>query len=106
MAYRFTTLARADLRDIGAYTRERWGDAQAERYLGALERRCRELADAPHMRRKCEDAPEYFRSFVGRHAIFFRSDEDGALLIVRILHGAMLPELHLPASPDDESGGH
>lgn len=106
MAYRFTTRARADLRDIGSYTRERWGDAQAERYLDALERRCQELTDAPQMRRTYEDAPDYCRSLVGRHAIFFRADKDGSLLIVRILHAAMLPELHLPPLPDKESGDH
>lgn len=69
MGYRFTARARADLRDIAAYTRDRWGDAQADRYLGALERRCQEMADAPHMRRVYEDAPDYFRSLVGRHGL-------------------------------------
>ena len=102
MGYRFTTRARADLRDIGAYTRNRWGDAQADRYLSALERRCQELAGAPHLRRIYEDVPRYFRSLVGRHAIFYREDGDDPILVVRILHGSMLPELHLPLSGDDD----
>jgi toxin ParE1/3/4 len=106
VAFRFTERALADLRDIASYTRDRWGEAQAERYLGALERRCQEVADVPNKRRVYEDAPDYFRSLVGRHAIFFRAEEDGAILIVRILHGSMLPELHLPTLPDDEGGGH
>lgn len=106
MAFRFTEHALADLRDIASYTRDRWGDAQAERYLGALERRCQELADVPQTRRVYEDAPDYFRALIGRHAIFFRAEKDGAILIVRILHGAMLPELHLPGFQDDDAGGH
>jgi toxin ParE1/3/4 len=102
VGYRFTTRARDDLRDIGAYTRDRWGEAQADLYLSALERRCQEMADAPRLRRVYEDAPSYFRSLVGRHAIFYRPDGDTAILIVRILHGSMLPELHLPRSVDDD----
>ena len=102
MRYRFTALARADLRDIGVYTRDRWGNDQCERYLSALEQRCQEMADAPNMRRVYEDAPTYFRTLVGRHAIFYRADSDGAILVVRILHAAMLPELHLPGLSDDD----
>ena len=105
MGYRFTTRARADLREIAAFTRDRWGDAQADLYLGALERRCREMADMPHLRRIYEDAPRYFRSLVGRHAIFYRADGADAILVVRILHGSMLPELHLPRSGDDDTRG-
>jgi plasmid stabilization system protein ParE len=35
------------------------------------------------------------RALAGSHAIFYRVAEDGDLLIVRVLHAAMLPELHL-----------
>jgi len=40
----------------------------------------------------------------GKHAIFYRVEADGSLLIVRILHAAMLPELHLPGQSDEEDG--
>jgi plasmid stabilization system protein ParE len=42
--------------------------------------------------------------WVGKHTIFYRVDVDASLLIVRILHGSMLPELHLPGALDDEDG--
>jgi len=38
----------------------------------------------------------------GKHAIFYRVEADGSLLIVRILHAAMLPELHLPGQSDED----
>jgi len=39
--------------------------------------------------------PPYFHAFAGSHAVFYRVADDGDLLIVRVLHAAMLPELHL-----------
>ena len=38
--------------------------------------------------------PPYFRAPIGKHAAFYRVATDGELLIVRVLHSAMLPELH------------
>jgi plasmid stabilization system protein ParE len=40
-----------------------------------------------------------------RHAIFYRVEGDGSLLVVRILHAAMLPDLHLPGASDDDGDG-
>ena len=103
MPYRFTAQARDDLRDIAAYTRDRWGDAQCDRYLTSLEWRCLQLAQDPGLRRPYTDDPSYWRALAGRHAIFYRVEPDGSMLVVRILHTAMLPELHLPGQPDDEA---
>jgi len=101
--YRFTAQARDDLRDISAYTRERWGDAQCDRYLTSLEWRCLQLAQEPWLRRQYADEPSYWRALAGKHAIFYRVEANGSLLVVRILHTAMLPELHLPGLPGDGS---
>jgi toxin ParE1/3/4 len=102
LPYRFTAHARDDLRDIAAYTRDRWGDAQCDRYLTSLESRCQQLAQQPGLRRAYTDDPSYSRALAGKHAIFYRVEADGSLLVVRILHTAMLPELHLPGLPDDD----
>lgn len=102
MPYRFTAQARNDLRDIAAYTRDRWGDTQCDRYLTSLEWRCLQLTQEPQLRRHYDDDPAYCRALAGRHAIFYRVDPDGSLLIVRILHATMLPELHLPGATDDQ----
>jgi toxin ParE1/3/4 len=102
LPYRFTAQARDDLRDIAAYTRDRWGDTQCDRYLTALESRCQQLAQEPRLRRAYADDPPYWRALAGKHAIFYRVEADSSLLVVRILHAAMLPELHLPESTDDD----
>ena len=101
MPYRFTALARDDLRDIAAHTRDRWGDAQCDRYLTSLEWRCLQLAQEPLLRRHYDNDPVYWRALAGKHALFYRVEADGWILIVRILHSAMLPELHLPGVPND-----
>lgn len=103
MPFRFTARARDDLRDIAAYTRERWGEAQANRYLCSLESRCEQLALRPHLRRRYDDDHTYCRAVAGKHVLFYRVDVDGSLLVVRILHAAMLPELHLPGDKMDET---
>jgi toxin ParE1/3/4 len=103
LPYRFTADARDDLRDIAAYTRDRWGDGQCDRYLTSLEWRCLQLAQEPRLRRPYDDDPSYWRALAGKHAIFYRVEADGSLLIVRILHASMLPELHLPGLPGDVS---
>jgi plasmid stabilization system protein ParE len=46
--------------------------------------------------------PPYLRALVGKHAVFYRVTADGELLIVRVLHAAMLPALHLSNDNDDE----
>ena len=103
MPYRFTAYARDDLRDIAAYTRDRWGDTQCDRYLTSLEWRCLQLAQEPRLRRPYDDDPSYWRALAGKHAIFYRVEADGSLLVVRILHAAMSPDLHLPGGADEDS---
>jgi toxin ParE1/3/4 len=103
LPYRFTAQARDDLRDIAAYTRDRWGDTQCDRYLTSLESRCQQLVQEPRLRRPFDDDPSYWRALAGKHAIFYRVEADGSLLVVRILHAAMLAELHLPGQSADEA---
>ena len=45
--------------------------------------------------------PDYLRVEVGKHVVFFRREEGGATLIVRILHERMLPEVHLTADLEE-----
>lgn len=45
--FRLLRRARADLLDIGAFTADRWGDDQAERYLVGLFAGCQALVDRP-----------------------------------------------------------
>jgi len=94
LGFRLLRRARADLLDIAAFTADRWGDAQAERYLTGLYSGFQNIVDRPELRRPFVEIPPYFRALVGKHAVY-RVAPDGVVLIVRVLHAAMLPELHL-----------
>jgi toxin ParE1/3/4 len=93
--YRLLRRARGDLLDIASYTAERWDEQQAERYVTGLFSAFQRLVQLPEVRRPYRDIPPYWRALAGSHAIFYRIAEDGELLIVRVLHARMLPELHL-----------
>jgi toxin ParE1/3/4 len=84
--------AKADLLSIGAYTRQTWGVAQAERYLNSLEHCADLLAGNPSLGRPCEWIRPGLRRFEkGRHVLFYRCQGEG-ILVSRILHQSMLPE--------------
>jgi len=93
--FRLLRRARADLLDIAAFTADRWGEAQAERYLTGLYSGFQTIVDRPDLRRPFLEIPPYLRALVGKHAVFYRLATEGEILIVRVLHAAMLPELHL-----------
>lgn len=87
--------AEADLSEIADYTLRTWGEAQCERYLAQLEDCCQRLADHPILGRSCDAIrPGLRRREQGKHVVFYRRvGED--IIVVRILHERMLPELHL-----------
>ena len=101
-AFRFSRRAEADLLSIGDYTLRTWGSAQAARYLRELEVCCQMLADNPMLGRLCDDVrPGLRRLEHGKHVVFYRQ-ERGGILVSRILHQGMLPELHSTEDQDDE----
>ena len=100
-AFRFSRRAEADLLSIGDYTIRTWGKAQAARYLGELEVCCQTLSDNPALGRPCpEIRPGLRRLEHGKHVVFYRQ-ERGGILVSRILHQRVLPELH---SIEDQDG--
>jgi len=99
---RFSRHAEADLLSIGDYTLRTWGKAQAASYLGELEVCCQTLSDNPVLGRLCDEVrPGLRRLKHGKHVVFYRQ-ERGGILISRILHQRMLPELHSIEDQDDE----
>lgn len=52
---RFSLRARVDLVEIDRYTLGKWGLAQADRYLNALQECCRRLAGNPLLGRACNE---------------------------------------------------
>ncbi len=102
-AFRFSRRAEADLLSIGDYTLRTWGKAQAARYVGELEVCCQTLSDNPALGRLCDEVrPGLRRLEHGKHVVFYRQ-ERGGILVSRILHQRMLPELHSTADQDDEA---
>jgi toxin ParE1/3/4 len=99
---RYTRRAESDLDSIAAYTLEKWGLDQAQRYLDALFACCESLAADPSRGRVHRPRPDYLRAEQGKHVVFCRRDTNGETLIVRILHQRMLPELHLTEDSEDE----
>ena len=88
-AVRLSQAARADLREIGAYTLQTWGKSQARRYLAALRHSFSMLANAPELGRPCDSIrPGLRRIEQGSHIVFYRQ-RAGAIVISRILHRGM-----------------
>jgi toxin ParE1/3/4 len=99
--FRLARPALEDLRSIRRYTRRRWGDDQARRYLTELDECFHMLAENPKLGRQCDDIrPGLLRRETGRHVVFFRLEKYG-IRIVRVLHERMLPQLHLRQETDE-----
>ena len=88
----FSRNAKADLLSMGAYSLKTWRAVQAGRYLSGLEQCAKLLAGNPSLGRPCDwIRPDLYRFEKGRHALFYRRQEDG-IFVVRILHQSMLPD--------------
>lgn len=87
--------ARADLVEIWLYTAKNWGEAQADRYLDELDAGLRDCGADPECgRRRDEVRPGYWSLLVRRHVAFYTVTAD-EVLIQRVLHGSMAPDLHM-----------
>ena len=83
---RFSRRAERDLNLIGDHIRQR-NPAAAERWVDLIEAKCRSLAEQPRIGRSRSDLRQDLRSLaVGNYIIFYRPIE-GAIEIVRVLHG-------------------
>jgi toxin ParE1/3/4 len=99
----YTERAEADLDQIAAYTRDKWGAAQCARYVESIGGCCRALADGSLSGRIHSTEWIYFRYRCRKHVIFYRHVDPATVLIVRVLHQRMLPELHLANAEDSIS---
>jgi toxin ParE1/3/4 len=83
--------AHADLDLIAAYTTDKWGWQQTDRYLTQLEDSFQHLAENPRMGRLCDAISAGLRRHeVGKHTVFYRI-KPGGIRIVRVLHQQMIP---------------
>lgn len=90
--------AEADLREVWLYSLKTWGEAQADRYLDELGVGLHCCGAEPERgRRRDEVRLGYWSCLIRRHVAFYTVTAD-VVLIQRVLHGSMDPDLHL----DDE----
>ncbi len=100
--FRLSQRAEADLLGIGTYSLAAWGEARTARYIDGLEECIRMLADNPSLGRSCDDIRRGLRRMEsGQHVVFYR-EEAGGILVSRILHRRMLPDIH---AIEEEDGG-
>lgn len=97
---RYLRRAEDDLDSIADYSLGRWGQEQADQYVNGLQALCEHLDELPILNRPYRGP--YLRRAYESHVVFFRHEDDGGILIVRILHQRMLPELHLDEDEDQE----
>ena len=94
---RIREVAARDLEAIGLESRLEWGDARMRRYLTELVNTFDTLGAVPGLGRACDELFKGCRRFpVGSHVIFYEVGQDGAVEIVRVLHGRMQHDLHFP----------
>jgi toxin ParE1/3/4 len=87
--------AKRDLQRIGEYTRREWGAAQKRKYLGQIKVGFKAVWDTPGIGIRRDDIHAGLRAHpVRKHVVFYRESKT-ELVIVRVLHESMNPELHL-----------
>jgi toxin ParE1/3/4 len=81
--------ARADLKSIWHYSRQQWGEEQAETYLRDIERTIGKIAENPEIGFSCSYVRNGYRQYsVKRHMIFYKILSD-RISVVRVLHERM-----------------
>ena len=89
--------AKADLKRIGAYTGQRWGRKQRNRYLTQIDAAFHQLADNPETGTRCDYIREGYRKFpVSSHLIFYKIGKDDSVEIIRVLHKSMDVTRNIP----------
>jgi toxin ParE1/3/4 len=87
--------AEADLREIWHFSHEKWGADQADRYLDELAAGLIQCGSNPARGRPREEVwPGYRSHRIRSHVAFYTVTAD-EVLVQRVLHATMDPDLHL-----------
>lgn len=91
-----TPLARGDLLNIGRYTQERWGVSQRNAYLRLIADHLTDLQSGKTNGRDRGDIRPGLLTLTCRsHLIFFTRNQQGDVIVLRILHQRMDHLRHL-----------
>lgn len=86
-----STQAEANIDSIAEYTKDTWGEIQADSYPMKLEDGFELLARSPFIGRSCDQIRQGLRRYeIAKHVAFYVPLRNG-ILIVRVLHQRMLP---------------
>lgn len=92
MKVRLTRAARLDLEDIWTYSAGQWGNAQADAYIDKLVLRLIWLTRNRGLWRARPEIAKGIYSFAESSHVLYFCEDDGAVGILRILHGRMDPQ--------------
>ena len=106
MRIEFAPDAQFDLRQIGFYTRDTWGERQERKYLLQIVATVEALGNGKLKGKPVQtDYREFFRELAGKHYVYFERRRD-LIFILRILHGSMQMDTHrFPGYPGRSSEG-
>ncbi len=90
--------AKADLREIGRFSRAAWGVERTRIYLAALNGKMWGLLENPLRGSRREDIDDLRSVRSGRHVVFYEVTQDG-VRVLRILHDQMDHPIHLNPRP-------
>ena len=95
MTVHFSEEAEADLFTIGVWTAEHFGPKQMVTYHRLLVATCEEVIPVMHSHATAVPRrPGLWRWHCERHYIYFRIDDVGDFVVVRILHDSRPPLSH------------
>ena len=95
----YTDSAEADLVGIVQTTTEIWGADQATRYLDGLERLTGRLVEHPAIGVIRDELAGRPRAFPYHSHTLYYLEEPERLVVLRVLHKRMDPQLHMPLTP-------
>jgi toxin ParE1/3/4 len=87
--------AKADLAAIWNYTDKQHGTAQANSYLGDIDRIMALALDFPEMGADYSDIRKGYRKLLSGHHLIFYIPRDYGIEVIRVLHERMDIEVHL-----------
>lgn len=94
--YELSAKAEQDLTEIYVFSHQKFGESRADAYLIGLEECLQNLANNPLLGRNIDHIRKgYFRYEYISHSVFYKPKRNG-ILVVRLLHGSMNMEQHLP----------
>ncbi len=93
--YKFAEAAETDVNSIVENKIQKWGVAQAGKYIDGLEQHAQMLADAPQLAKLVNQVAEGLKAFPYQSHIIYFIEAPHGITVARVLHVSMAPSLHI-----------